>query len=79
MNDEPSTSATSDTGNARASGNDGSNRVISLQERRQRNRRMFNKKREAFLGDLMRNIDMLIYAELSTIYYMECVSLQSQL
>jgi len=43
----------------------------AVRERRQRNRKLFNKKREAFLADLMRNVDILIYAELSTVYYME--------
>jgi hypothetical protein len=37
-----------------------------------RNKAAFNKKRDAFLQDLLRNIDLLIYAELSAIYYMEC-------
>lgn len=40
-------------------------------ERLQRNKATFNKKRDAFLQDLLRNIDLLIYAELSAVYYME--------
>ena len=36
-----------------------------------KNRKLFNKKREAFLTDLLRNMDILTYAELSAIYYME--------
>lgn len=40
-------------------------------ERLQRNKATFNKKRDAFLQDLQRNIDLLIYAELSAVYYME--------
>ncbi|KAG9641593.1 DUF1746-domain-containing protein, partial [Aureobasidium melanogenum] len=41
-------------------------------ERLQRNKATFNKKRDAFLQDLLRNIDLLIYAELSAVYYMDC-------
>ena len=41
-------------------------------ERVQRNKATFNKKRDAFLQDLVRNLDLLIYAQLSTVYYMEC-------
>lgn len=40
-------------------------------ERLQRNKATFNKKRDAFLQDLLRNLDLLIYAELSAVYYME--------
>jgi len=39
-----------------------------------RNKATFNKKRDAFLQDLLRNIDLLIYAELSAVYYMECAN-----
>ncbi|THX43457.1 DUF1746-domain-containing protein [Aureobasidium pullulans] len=41
-------------------------------ERVQRNKATFNKKRDAFLQDLVRNLDLLIYAQLSTVYYMDC-------
>ncbi|KAI5247163.1 DUF1746-domain-containing protein [Aureobasidium subglaciale] len=41
-------------------------------ERVQRNKATFNKKRDAFLQDLVRNIDLLIYAQLSAVYYMDC-------
>lgn len=40
-------------------------------ERSQRNKALFNKKREAFLQDLIRNLDLLVYAQLSAVYYME--------
>lgn len=42
-----------------------------MQERRRKNRSMFNKKRGELLDDLLRSLDILIYAELSTVYYME--------
>jgi len=78
MSDEPSSSTaahqtTSDnlTRNESRAGNGRD----AAHERRQRNKRLFNKKREAFLADLMRNVDILIYAELSAIYYMEYVDL----
>ncbi|KAI4718832.1 DUF1746-domain-containing protein [Aureobasidium sp. EXF-10727] len=41
-------------------------------ERVQRNKATFNKKRDAFLQDVLRSIDLLIYAELSAVYYMDC-------
>ena len=43
----------------------------NVRERRKRNRLLFNKKREQFLKDYLRSIDVVIYAELATIYYME--------
>jgi len=79
MSHEPESSTVTDpTNNANASessNNVGTRRTHDTvaRERRQRNRRLFNKKREAFLGDLMRNVDILVYAELSAVYYMEYV------
>jgi len=73
MSDESAPSSglqtsTNDASNSsRAQGGNGGS-----QDRRSRNRRAFNKKRESFLADLMRSIDMLVYAELSAIYYMDC-------
>ena len=69
MSDEPSASTARQGINADRR-NDLPNRG-TIEDRRKRNRRLFNKKREAFLADLMRTIDILVYAELSTIYYME--------
>ncbi|EME38321.1 hypothetical protein DOTSEDRAFT_75767 [Dothistroma septosporum NZE10] len=40
--------------------------------RRKKNRENFNKRRGELLDDLSRNIDLLVYAELSAIYYMDC-------
>ena len=75
MSDEPSASTASQTTNADRHNETlrGAPTSTEVQRRRvrDRNRRMFNKKREAFLADLMRNVDLLVYAELSTIYYME--------
>jgi hypothetical protein len=34
---------------------------------------MFNKKRVHLLDDLIYNLDLLVYAQLSAIYYMESV------
>ena len=44
-----------------------------IAEKRKENRQLFNKKRGALLDDLLRNLDILVYAQLSVIYYMECV------
>lgn len=43
----------------------------ATRDRRKRNRLLFNKKREHFLKDYLRNLDVLIYAELAAVYYME--------
>lgn len=45
--------------------------AAELSERRKKNRQMFNKKRGELLDDLLRSLDILVYAELSAIYYME--------
>jgi hypothetical protein len=44
-----------------------------VEERRKNNRDMFNKKRVHLLDDLIYNLDLLVYAQLSAIYYMESV------
>lgn len=49
--------------------------AAGVEERRNRNRQMFNRKRVELLDDLIRNLDILVYAELSTIYYMEYVAM----
>lgn len=46
--------------------------MTQLAARRKKNRQLFNRKRGELLDDLLRNFDTLIYAELSTIYYMDC-------
>jgi hypothetical protein len=45
--------------------------AAELEKRRKTNRENFNRKRGEFLDDLLRSLDVLVYAELSTIYYME--------
>lgn len=40
-------------------------------ERRKKNRDGFNRKRGDLLDDLLRSLDILVYAELSVIYAME--------
>ncbi|GAB7343433.1 hypothetical protein MBLNU457_1460t1 [Dothideomycetes sp. NU457] len=75
MSDEPSSSTAAHqttTDNVTRNESRVSSGRDAAHERRQRNKRLFNKKREAFLADLMRNVDILIYAELSVIYYMDC-------
>ncbi|KAF2482363.1 hypothetical protein BDY17DRAFT_324650 [Neohortaea acidophila] len=46
--------------------------AAELAERRKKNRQTFNRKRGDLLDDLLRNLDLIIYAELSAIYYMDC-------
>lgn len=50
--------------------------AAELAERRKKNRQLFNRKRGDLLDDLLRNLDILIYAELSTLYYMEYAHLK---
>lgn len=45
--------------------------ATELAQRKKQNRQMFNRKRGELLDNLLRDVDMLIYAELSAIYYME--------
>jgi hypothetical protein len=47
--------------------------TAQIEERRKYNRDMFNKKRVHLLDDLIHNLDLLVYAQLSAIYYMESV------
>jgi len=47
--------------------------AAEVAERREKNRQMFNKKRGELLDDLLRGLDILVYAELSAVYYMEYV------
>jgi hypothetical protein len=47
--------------------------AVQIEERRKNNRDMFNKKRVHLLDDLIYNLDLLVYAQLSAIYYMESV------
>lgn len=74
MNDEPSSST------AHGHLEDGPDKpeaaaaAAELAERRKKNRQMFNRKRGDLLDDLLRNLDILVYAELSAIYYMEYVT-----
>ena len=45
--------------------------AAQLAERKKKNRQLFNRKRGDLLDDVIRNLDILLYAELSAIYYME--------
>ena len=76
MSDEPSSSAaqTAAVPPTVADGDEQSNPVPTAGElaaRRKNNRETFNRKRGDLLDDVLRNLDILIYAELSTIYYLE--------
>jgi hypothetical protein len=50
---------------------DGAPTAAQLEKRRKENRDMFNRKRGQLLDDLIYNLDILVYAQLSAIYYME--------
>lgn len=79
MNDEPASSAAAAASSSRiafdaptdSAQQDGAPTASQIQERRKKNREMFNKKRGQLLDDLIYNVDMLVYAQLSAIYYME--------
>lgn len=47
--------------------------AAELAERRKKNRQTFNRKRGDLLEDLLRSVDILVYAQLSAIYYLEYV------
>ncbi|KAI6836282.1 hypothetical protein KC340_g4750 [Hortaea werneckii] len=46
--------------------------AAELAERRKKNRQTFNRKRGDLLEDLLRSVDILVYAQLSAIYYLDC-------
>lgn len=48
--------------------------AAELAERRKKNRQTFNRKRGDLLEDLLRSVDILVYAQLSAIYYLEYVT-----
>lgn len=77
MNDEPSSSSSRahDTNLHNVdldSAQEAPPTAAQLAGRRKKNRQMFNRKRGELLDDLLRNLDILVYAELSTIYYLDC-------
>ena len=80
MNDEPSSSASTaarpedEPQQNAASRTDRSLKSAEEAAIRKRNRENFNKRRVELLNDLLRNLDLLVYAELSVVYYMESVS-----
>lgn len=75
MNDEASSSAAEPSNGRRHGGHadeeEPAPTTAELAERRKKSRQIFNRKRGERLDDLLANFDMLIYAELSVIYYME--------
>lgn len=77
MNDAPSSSAAPPATDAdlEQDGLDDDTRPLTAKElakKRRKDRENFQRKRADLLDDLLRNLDILIYAELSTIYYMDC-------
>ena len=50
---------------------DGAPTAAQIEKRRKENRDTFNRKRGQLLDDLIYNLDVQVYAQLSAIYYME--------
>lgn len=71
MNDEPSASASSSRIASTHNEQDVPPTASQLAERRKHNRSQFTRKRSQLLDDLIHNLDVLIYAELSAIYYLD--------
>ena len=72
MNDEASSSdRAGPSGHHDTNIEDVAHTPAQITARRKKNRENFNKRRGELLDDLLRNIDLLVYAELSAIYYME--------
>lgn len=79
MNDEPSAAASAPLPTALRSSipspsgaeNNVEAAAIDIAARKRQNREAFNRKRGELLDDVLRNLDLLVYAELSAIYYME--------
>ena len=75
MSDEPSSSAAAASNGIGASNHapeqDVPLEAAQLAEKRKKNRQLFNRKRGELLDDLTQNLDILVYAELSAVYYME--------
>ncbi|KAK3675707.1 hypothetical protein LTR78_004348 [Recurvomyces mirabilis] len=74
MSDEPSSSAAAYTSDISTNGpsTEAVPTAAQLAERKKNNRQLFNRKRGDLLDDVLRNLDILVYAELSAIYYMDC-------
>ena len=75
MNDEASSSAARQYGGHREEEDEAEPipTAAELVERRKKSRQLFNRKRSERLDLLLADFDMLVYAELSIIYYMEYV------
>jgi hypothetical protein len=74
MNDAPSSSVAARPASAPPPSSDERHADGAAREEKQqrkRNRDNFQRKRVELLDDLLRSLDILVYAELSTIYYME--------
>lgn len=72
MNDEPSSSdRAGPSGNHDTTVEDGVPTPAQIAARKKKNRENFSVRKGELLDGLLRNIDLLVYAELSAIYYME--------
>nr|OQO26446.1 hypothetical protein B0A51_06827 [Rachicladosporium sp. CCFEE 5018] len=75
MNDEAAPEASSSRLHAGSDGATPEANTLTptqLKERQKANRQTFNRKRGSLLEDLIKQLDILVYAELSCIYYMDC-------
>ncbi|OQN97796.1 hypothetical protein B0A48_16117 [Cryoendolithus antarcticus] len=75
MNDEAAPEASSSRLHAGSDGATPEANTLTptqLKERQKANRQTFNRKRGSLLEDLINQLDILVYAELSCIYYMDC-------
>lgn len=68
MNDEPSSSSAP----PRPLQDDPPPTPSQITARRKKNRENFNRRRGDLLDDLLRSLDVLTYAELGVVYYMDC-------
>jgi len=71
MNDVDAAASSSSSRAINPSARDGAPTAAQIEKRRKENRDIFNRKRGQLLDDLIYNMDVLVYAQLSAIYYME--------
>ncbi|KAI9720363.1 MAG: hypothetical protein M1812_002868 [Candelaria pacifica] len=84
MNDDPTTSSTIVplsldsliTDNGATMEREGGDSGTQMEDQQQARSRIQNKKRAEIISDLLRNIDIMIYCELSALYYMDCSTFQ---
>lgn len=75
MSDEPSSSTAASSANPNDADVSTRPGIVpaedELKARRKRNSQMVSRKRSELLSDLLTGVDVLVYAELSVVYYME--------